>query len=312
MDTGVSLSRTSFLNYHHAELLFHVLRSRTLTDAAQALHISQPAVTKQLKSLEDDLGVQLFKKEGRRLVPTTEALVLVEEVERTRASLASLNELAMRLKAGNAGKLVVCAIPALAQALLPGAIGEFRRTHPNINIEVKVENSWRILDLAETQQMDLGICYPYREMRQVEDIVLLESGIVCVLRQDDVLATKAALQLPDLCGRPVVMVEVFGSNPAVKSSLAACSLDRNVICHVSTSTLACEIVLRTGTVALVDSLTAASYRSRGLSVFGLPELPTRNISLLRPRLRASSVFAEAFVQALMLEASSFRGDAGAA
>jgi DNA-binding transcriptional LysR family regulator len=305
---GVCVSRASVLNYHHAELLFHVLRSRTLTDAAQALHISQPAVTKQLRALEDDLGVQLFKKEGRKLVPTAEALLLADEVERARASLVSLNELAARLKTGVAGKLVICAIPALAQALLPGTIDAFRRSHPSIQIEVKVENSWRILDLAESQQIDVGICYPYRETRQVDEQGLLRSGVVCVVREDDVFATTPAMQLPDLRGRPVIMVEVFGSNAAVRTLLNECRLDRDIVCQVSTSTLACEIVLRTGTVALIDSITAASYRAKGLAVIELPELPTRRISLLRPKLRASSVFAEAFIRALMLEASLFGGD----
>ncbi|MGF6767888.1 DNA-binding transcriptional LysR family regulator [Paraburkholderia sp. GAS199] len=299
------MSRVTGLNYHHAELLFHVLRSRTLTDAAQALHISQPSVTKQLKWLEDDLEIRLFKKEGRRLVPTAEALLLVDEVERTRASLASLNELAARIKSGVAGSLKICAIPALAHVLLPGTIQEFRRTYPSINIEVKVENSWRILDLVETQQIDIGICRPFRELRQVEDTALLKMGIVCVARRDDVITTAPHVGLPDLRGRPVVMVEVYSSSVAVQNAVEACRLDRDVFCHVSTSTLACEIVLRTGVVALVDSLTAASYRSRGLAVFELPELESRNISLLRPKHRPSSGFGEAFVRALKLEAASF-------
>nr|WP_160167962.1 LysR family transcriptional regulator [Caballeronia insecticola] len=178
----------AILNYHHAELLFHVLRARTLTDAAAALHISQPAVTKQIRALEESLGVQLFKKEGRGLVPTVEAMLLVEEVERTRAGLASLNELATRLRSGVAGRLVVCAVPALAQALLPATIGAFRQTHSNIYVDVKVENTWRIMDLAESQQIDLGLCYPFREMRQVESTVLLRSRLQCVIRQNDGLS----------------------------------------------------------------------------------------------------------------------------
>ncbi|HEX7934296.1 MAG TPA: LysR substrate-binding domain-containing protein [Paraburkholderia sp.] len=306
------MSRSSVLNYHHAELLFQVLRSRTLTDAAQALHISQPAVTKQIKSLEEDLGVQLFQKEGRRLAPTVEALLLADEVERTRASLTSLNELAARLKSGVVGKLVVCAIPALAQALLPGTIAEFRRTHPSIHVEVKVENSWRILDLAEAQQIDFGLCYPYRDTRLVEATTLMTSGIVCAVLAGDPIAASEQLALDALRGRPLVMVEVFGANAEIRNALARCRLDRDVICQVSASTLACEIVLRTGAVALVDSLTAASYRTRGIAVVDLPDLPRRTLSLLRPKMRSTSVFAEAFLRALTHEASGFESVEGQA
>lgn len=299
------MSRTSVLNYHHAELLFHVLRSRTLTDAARALHISQPAVTKQIKSLEASLGVQLFQKEGRNLIPTAEALQLVDEVERTRASLASLNELAARLKSGETGNLVICAIPAFAQALLPGAIGAFRTLYPKIRVEVKVENSWRLLDLAEAQQIDFGICYRYRELIQVDDAPLLNSGIVCVVRADDPLASVSERSLAELCGRPLVVVEVFGANATIKELLTASKLDQDIISVVSTSTLACEIVLKTGAIALIDSVTAVSYQSRGLAVLALPELPIRTISLLRPKLRPGSLFAETLGRTIIEEAALF-------
>lgn len=299
------MARAADLNYHHAELLFHVLRARTLTDAAQALHISQPAVTKQLRSLEDNLGVRLFIKEGRKLVPTVEALLLADEVERTRAGLMSLNALAMRLRSGVAGKLVVCAVPALAQALLPATLGDFRQTHPSIQVEIKVENSWRIMDLAESQQIDLGICYPFREMRQVDDTLLLSSRIVCAVRKDDVLVGKDKLDLAELQDRPVVIVDSMNTSATVKDILSMHGVDRNVICTVSTSTLACEIVLDTGAAALIDSLTAAAYRSRGIESLQLLQLPLRPVSLLRPKLRTASHFSEAFVNALSAHAARF-------
>ncbi|MCM3372927.1 LysR family transcriptional regulator, partial [Bacillus velezensis] len=91
------------LNYHQVELLYEVVRCRTLTAAARNLHISQPAVTKQLKVLEESLGVELFKREKGRLLPTAEAILLFEQTERTNASLHALNELADGLRAGTLG-----------------------------------------------------------------------------------------------------------------------------------------------------------------------------------------------------------------
>lgn len=299
------MSRAATLNYHHAELLFHVLRARTLTDAAAAMHISQPAVTKQLRLLEDSLGVKLFRKKGRHLVPTVEAMLLAEEVERTRASLLSLNELAMRLRSGVAGKLVVCAIPALARILLPGAIGNFRKNHPGIHLEIKVENSWRIMDLAEAQQIDMGICYPFRDVRQVDETLLLDSTIVCAIREGDPFSNKGKLKLAELRGRPLVVVDALTTKPDVRNALTTSGLERDVVCHVSASTLACEIVLSSGGVALVDSLTAATYRSQGIKAIQIPELPARQISLLRPKLRATSLFAESFAHALSAQADLF-------
>lgn len=101
------------------------------------------------------------------------------------------------------------------------------------------------------------------------------------------------------------MVEVFDSDADLKTALNMCRLDRVIVCRVSTSTLACEIVLRTGAIALVDSLTAAAYQSRGIAIVNLPDLPARSVSLLRPRLRPVSIFADAFVRPLLLEPAKF-------
>ncbi|GAB5097814.1 LysR family transcriptional regulator [Caballeronia sp. HLA56] len=93
----------STLNYHQVELLYEVVRCRTLTAAAQNLHISQPAVTKQLKALEESLGVALFKREKGRLVPTAEAILLFEQTERTRAFAHSTNSPTVCAPARSAG-----------------------------------------------------------------------------------------------------------------------------------------------------------------------------------------------------------------
>ncbi|MGF6767886.1 DNA-binding transcriptional LysR family regulator [Paraburkholderia sp. GAS199] len=296
------------LNYHHAELLFHVLQARTLTDAAGALRISQPSVTKQLRLLESQLGVQLFKKEGRRLVPTTEAILLADEVGRTKASLASLNALAGSLKSGLEEKLIVCVIPTLAQILIPTVINEFRESYPGIHVDVKVENSWRTMDLAEVQQIDIGLCHPFREMHEVEETVLIKSEMVCVVRRDHALAGKSAIALSELRGNPIVNVEVTNDpTSVVKHAITTAGLDRDVVCTVTTATLACEIALSTEVVAIVDRLTAAAFHAHGVVTIPLPELPPRRISLLRPKHRPSSVFADSFVRVVNARVSSLAG-----
>lgn len=292
---GVYVSSKTKLNYHHAELLYYVLRARTLTAAAEALHISQPAVTKQLRSLEDSIGVQLFKKEGRRLVPTSEALLLVEEVGRTRASLASLNAIAGRLKTGVEGTLIVYAVPSFAEILIPVVINDFRNVYPHVHIDVKVENSWRIMDLAESQQIDIGLCHPFREMHEVQDETLARLDMVCVVRRDHRFAGKREMVLRDLRGTQFVNVEVTNeAGSAMKSAIVASGLERDIACTVSMASLACEVALNTGLAAIVDSLSAASFQARGLHVIHLPGLPTRKISLLRPKHRLSSVYSDFF------------------
>ena len=66
------------MNYRHLEVFFTVMTSKTVTEAARKLCISQPSVTTTLKHAETQLGIMLFQREGGRLVPTQEAQVLFE------------------------------------------------------------------------------------------------------------------------------------------------------------------------------------------------------------------------------------------
>ncbi|BAO94188.1 LysR family regulatory protein (plasmid) [Caballeronia insecticola] len=82
-------------------------------------------------------------------------------------------------------------------------------------------------------------------------------------------------------------------------------LNRDVVCSVSTSALACEIVLSTGAVGIVDSLTASAYESRGIETIQLYKFPLRPVSLLQSKLRPASDFAQVFVRALAAQAARF-------
>jgi DNA-binding transcriptional LysR family regulator len=282
------------LNYHQVELLYEVVRCRTLTAAAQNMHISQPAVTKQLKALEESLGVKLFKREKGRLLPTAEAILLFEQTERTNASLRALNELADGLRTGTLGRLSICAYPAVTERLLPEAIAAFQARYPKVFVEVAIENAEKMLDLVESQQVDIGICSPFREMRHVNEQHLLDSTIVCAMRVGDPLAKRRTVRIDELNDVALTIVGALESIPELQTPLASGETGRRVHARVSSSALACRMVQLTGQRAIVESMTAASIDASGLSFVPLESIPPRRIAMLRPSLRPASAFVDAF------------------
>lgn len=294
-DTGTNMARPT-LNYHQVELLYEVVRCRTLTAAAQNMHISQPAVTKQLKLLEEGLGVKLFKREKGRLLPTAEAILLFEQTERTNASLRALNELADGLRTGTLGRLSVCAYPAVTERLLPEAIAVFQARFPKVFVEVAVENAERMLDLVESQQVDVGICAPFRAMRNVTEQHLLDSTIVCAMRTDDPLAKRRVVRIDEIDDVALTTVEALESIPELQRLLSGVEVARMIHARVSSSALACRLVQSTGRRAIVESLTAASIDVPRLAFVPLDIIPPRRIAMMRPSLRPSSSFADAFCE----------------
>lgn len=292
------------LNYHQVQLLYEVVRCRTLTAAAHNMHISQPAVTKQLKALEESLGVRLFKREKGRLLPTAEAILLFEQTERTNASLRALNELADGLRTGTLGRLSICAYPAITERLLPEAIAAFQARFPKVFVEVAIENAEKMLDLVESQQVDLGICTPFREMRNVIEQHLLDSTIVCAMPSDDPLANRRMLRMADLHDVALTTVGALESIPELQALLSSAETGAMIHARVSSSALACRMVQLTGGRAIVESLTVASIDVSGLAFVPLELIPPRTIAMLRPSLRPGSSFTDAFCAIIAEQARS--------
>src|SRR3546814_2372205 len=102
--------------------------------AAQGLNVTQAAVSHQIKLLEDDLGVPLFRRMHRRLLLTDEGQQLVPSV---RAAFDELSSATRRLRAGEReGVLTVSAIPSFAACWLVPRIGRFRAAHPEIDLRI--------------------------------------------------------------------------------------------------------------------------------------------------------------------------------
>ncbi len=290
------------LNYHQVELLYEVIRSKTLTEAAKALRISQPAVTKQIKALEHSFGLNLFKREGGKLYPTVEATLLFEQMERANASLRALNDLADGIRTGTLGRLTICAYPAVAERLLPAALAKFQLKFPNISVDISIENTEKMIYLLDSHQIDIGICSPLREMKTVSEYPLLNSTIVCAVSTKDPLATRRSVHASELIDAPIATVGALEVIPELQSLISSMGIGRLIHMKTSSSAFACRWVQQTGHRAIVDSLTAASIDACGLVFIPIKGIPPRRICILRPSLRPFSTFSEFFLSIISEEA----------
>jgi DNA-binding transcriptional LysR family regulator len=146
------------MNFRHLEVFYAVMINGTVTAAARQLGVSQPSVTTTLKNAEADLGIQLFKRESGRLIPTDEATVLFEEAERAHEALAALTIMARNLKLGAGGHVRIAAAPSLSNDLLPDAIATFEDRHTGFQYSVTTLNTEEIIDRLDSRrgEFDLG------------------------------------------------------------------------------------------------------------------------------------------------------------
>jgi DNA-binding transcriptional LysR family regulator len=140
------------MNFRHLEVFYAVMTAGTVTGAARQLGVSQPSVTTTLKAAETGLGLQLFLREGGRLIPTDEARTLFEEAQRAHDALASLTTIAEGLKLGQGGHVRIAAVPTLSLDLLPDAIAAFEERHTGFRYSVETLDSDAIIEQLDNRK----------------------------------------------------------------------------------------------------------------------------------------------------------------
>jgi DNA-binding transcriptional LysR family regulator len=140
------------MNYRHLEVFYAVMTNGTVTAAARQLGVSQPSVTTTLKQAEAGFGIQLFLREGGRLVPTEEARLLFDEAARAHDALDALTMMAEGLKLGQGGHVRIAAVPTLSLDLLPDAIAAFEARQTGFRYSVVTLDSAVIIDQLDTRK----------------------------------------------------------------------------------------------------------------------------------------------------------------
>ncbi len=145
------------LSIRELEVFRRVMELGTITAAAEALHISQPAVSRTLQQAERRLGFPLFLRRKKRLLATPEAQSLFPETVSAFAAFDVVQKRAADLQAGRAGGLNIAAISAFANALLPAAVAKFRQSRPGVVITLQSMSALQVATHVANHQADLGI-----------------------------------------------------------------------------------------------------------------------------------------------------------
>ena len=128
-----------------------VAAQRSFRKAAEELYLTQPAVSLQIKALEEDLGVQLFDRTGPHITLTAAGTVLLDYALQAHALLAQAEHDIASLGGEHAGQLALGASTTIAQYVLPRLLGEFRRQHPRVLPTLVSGNTEHIVDAVENQ-----------------------------------------------------------------------------------------------------------------------------------------------------------------
>ena len=136
-----------------------------ITAAARALNTSQPGVSKQIKLLEDELGFDVFEREGRTLVRVTpEGRRVVERAQRILEETENIRRLSAEFRDESKGSLSIGTTHTQARYVLPPVIKQFRERYPDVKLHLHQGTSEQIADLAEQDRIDFAIATGSQEL----------------------------------------------------------------------------------------------------------------------------------------------------
>jgi len=153
--------------------LVEVARSNlNVSEAAEVLYTSQPGVSKQIKLLEDELGVVVFERSGKRLTAVTEPGKRVLEIaDRILREVQNIKRVGDEYAGGNSGSLVIAATHTQARYSLPGIVKQFMDKYPNVRLSMHQGSPTQIAEWTLKGEADIAIAT--ETLDQYEQLVIL-------------------------------------------------------------------------------------------------------------------------------------------
>jgi DNA-binding transcriptional LysR family regulator len=240
-----------------------VLRCGSVTRAAELLGISQPAVSKLLRSLEIETELRLFDRVRRRLIPTPEARRLHDEVVRLFASARRVTELADEMRTSGHGELRVAALPILGLRFLPKLLAEFRVRHPGLKVAVAMESSREVRESLLNLTADIGFVLPLTDQAPLTHAWTIRVPGVAVVPRQHRLAKRRKLAPAELDGENFISLgRAYRMRYLVDALFDSERVSRRLDIETQNASVACELAAHGAGVTVVDAVTAADFADR--------------------------------------------------
>ncbi|MCP5371762.1 MAG: LysR family transcriptional regulator [Hyphomicrobiales bacterium] len=192
------------MNLRQLEAFHEVMLTGSVTESARNLGRTQPAVSAQIRALEEGVGYKLFDRRGGRLHPVPEAHYLLSEARAILDRVDALERTMQDVGALEAGHLRIACMPVHAEFLVPHVISRFVRDRGDVTISMVSQSSRLVYERLASQQFDVGFAEVSARSPLVDERVF-EVYCVCAVNAGDPLAKRPYLTPRDLDGKPAAL-----------------------------------------------------------------------------------------------------------
>jgi DNA-binding transcriptional LysR family regulator len=262
------------MNLRQIEVFRAVMSTRSTTDAARLLHVSQPGISRMIRHLELRLGVPLFERRKGRLVATPEAHALHAEIERVYQGVRHVQDVAAHLKFGALSTLRVLSSANTALQLVPRCVATLLERFPQTTVHFEAVPTREIVKLLVAEEADVAVSsapldHPALDVREIG-----LWSLVCAIPSDHAAVRSKPFRLAEaLRERLVAYSPEAPQSQAIDAWLAQHGIERRVAVEVRSGFAACSMAAAGVGIAFVDDLSARAHRAEHVAFVPVPKAP---------------------------------------
>ncbi|MTI95984.1 MAG: LysR family transcriptional regulator [Firmicutes bacterium] len=263
-----------------------VVEEGNFSRAANRLHLSQPAVSMQMQSLAQELGVELFLRVGHRVELTEGGAILYRQARELLQGWQQARQELDQLREQLRGRIDLGASTVPGDYLLPPLLCDFYRHQPGLELRMQVGASQGIVEALSQGRLDLAVVGFQPETADLASEKLFTDQLVAVIAPEHALARKKTLLPRDLLSQPMIMRgQGSATRRALETALGDAARKLRVIMELGSSRAVLEAAARGLGVAVVSRHAAADYIEAGrLQARTIAELElNRDFWLVLPR-----------------------------
>ncbi|WP_239617205.1 LysR family transcriptional regulator [Cohnella mopanensis] len=195
------------LNVHQLHIFYTVAERGSFSAAAQALHMTQPAVTMQVQALEERFGTKLLNRTTKKLELTEAGHRLLPQARKAVELMRDTDEMMVAFIEELKGRLQFAASLTIGEYVLPSLLGPFLRRFPDVTVDMKVMNTTEIIEAVAHQGLEFGIIEAPCEVPGLEAQSVMDDELLLITPTDHPFASRDEVTLEEVMQEPMVLRE---------------------------------------------------------------------------------------------------------
>ena len=209
------------VNLDQLRIFQAVTETQSFTRAAEAVHLTQPGISKHIKQMEEYYGVPLFDRLGKRVALTQAGEILFEATREIMASITAAEQRIQELKGLRGGKLTLAASFPIGIYFLPGILATFRRQYPVVAVSLDISLHERIIARILANKVDLGLVSHEVDDPRLTSSQFMTDELVLIVPRDHRWARKKSIKPKELLEETmIVAARGAGIRAAVEERLS--------------------------------------------------------------------------------------------